>query len=121
MPQTGKGSVSVSETTGVKSTPREELGRVIGTDAADDMLLVPHAGKRAHRLHEIDAASGAVRALWRELATTRELPAFLKGEEGEEQSSAKVMALKALAGSARGSLTQASDAELEELGRQRYA
>lgn len=77
-------------------------------------------GDRVLREHGI-SASVAVRALWRELAMTHELPAFLKGEQDKEQAAAKVLKLKALAGSARGSLSQASDAELEELGRQRYA
>jgi antitoxin component of RelBE/YafQ-DinJ toxin-antitoxin module len=65
--------------------------------------------------------SAAVRALWQELATTRSLPPFL-AEHAEKSRDAdkKKGALLALLGAAEGSLTNASDEDLEAIGRERY-
>jgi len=67
------------------------------------------------------SASVAVRALWQEMATTRSLPSFL--QQATEESSAKKakkLALNALTGVARGSLSDLTDAELEAVGMERY-
>ena len=67
------------------------------------------------------STSAAVRALWQELATTRELPEFLK-EATQEASSrrAKKAALDALTGVAQGALSDMSDDQLEAVGMARY-
>ena len=67
------------------------------------------------------STSAAVRALWQELATTRELPGFLK-EATQEASTkrAKKTALDALAGVAQGTLSNMTDEQLEAVGMARY-
>jgi DNA-damage-inducible protein J len=67
------------------------------------------------------STSAAVRALWQELASTRQLPAFLqKAVEQDSAKSKKIAALESLVGIAEGSLSGLSDAELEEVGMARY-
>ena len=67
------------------------------------------------------SASAAVRALWREMATTRSLPSFLKDISNEASSKKeKARALGQLAGVARGSLSNLSDEELAAVGASRY-
>ena len=77
-------------------------------------------GDKVLREHGI-STSVAVRALWRELATTRALPDFLEKETQDALAkSAKMLALDALAGIAQGSLSELSDEELREVGMSRY-
>lgn len=65
--------------------------------------------------------SAAVRALWKELATTRTLPGFLeKLQKDSSEQASKLNALNKLVGVAQGSLTNATDAELEAIGMERY-
>ncbi len=65
--------------------------------------------------------SAAVRALWQELAATRSLPPFLEELVDKNRDvSRKKEALLELVGMAEGSLTNASDEDLEALGRARY-
>jgi DNA-damage-inducible protein J len=67
------------------------------------------------------SASMAVRALWQEMATTRVLPDFLKrATEEDSTKKARKLALESLAGVARGSLSNLTDAELETIGMERY-
>lgn len=67
------------------------------------------------------STSAAVRALWREMASTRALPDFLKKATSEaEAKKAKVRALEQLAGIAEGSLSRLSDEELDAVGMARY-
>ena len=65
------------------------------------------------------SASAAVRALWREMATTRSLPSFLEGATGEAAAK-KIRALGQLVGIAQGSLSNLSDEELDAVGMARY-
>ena len=67
------------------------------------------------------SASAAVRALWREMASTRSLPSFLKDATDEAAAKkAKAQALGQLAGVVQGSLSDLSDEELEAVGMARY-
>ena len=67
------------------------------------------------------STSTAVRALWQELADTRELPAFLKAKVRDSSAKkTKLHALDSLTGIAHGRLTDLSDQELEALGLERY-
>ena len=67
------------------------------------------------------SASAAVRALWREIATTRSLPSFLEGATDEATAQkAKARALGQLVGVAQGSLSSLSDEELHAEGMARY-
>ena len=67
------------------------------------------------------SASAAVRALWREMATTRSLPSFLEGATGEAAAKkAKIRALGQLVGIAQGSLSNLSDEEPDAGGMARY-
>ena len=67
------------------------------------------------------STSAAVRALWDELARTRTLPDFLANLKSDSSVKSKqVAALSELTGIARGSLTNMSDQQLEELGAARY-
>ena len=67
------------------------------------------------------STSAAVRALWQELADSRELPPFLKIlVEQQDAKRAKLHALSALAGVAEGSLSSLTDEELEAIGMARY-
>ena len=67
------------------------------------------------------STSAAVRALWQELADTRELPSFLeKLVKQQDETKAKKLALVSLAGIAEGSLTNLTDEELEAVGMARY-
>ena len=67
------------------------------------------------------STSYAVRALWRELANTRELPPFLmeaSADYGDRKR--KAAALNALVGVAQGRLSDLSDDELRAVGAARY-
>lgn len=77
-------------------------------------------GDKVLKEHGI-STSAAVRALWQELARTRELPAFL-AEQAEqlEAKRAKLAALESLSGVAKGTLSELSDEELNSIGMQRY-
>ena len=67
------------------------------------------------------STSTAVRALWQELADTRKVPPFLLAVTEEEKArKSKLTALDALAGIAKGSLSNLSDEELEAVGMARY-
>lgn len=67
------------------------------------------------------STSAAVRALWREMASTRTLPDFLKkATDQTEEKKAKVQALAQLCGIAEGSLSRLSDEELAAVGMARY-
>lgn len=67
------------------------------------------------------STSAAVRALWQELADSRELPPFLKNlVDQQDATKAKMRALSALAGVAEGSLSHLTDEELEAVGMARY-
>ena len=67
------------------------------------------------------SASAAVRALWREMASTRSLPSFLEDATNEAAAKkAKTQALDQLAGVAQGSLSNMSDEELDAVGMARY-
>ena len=67
------------------------------------------------------SASAAVRALWREMATTRSLPSFLTDATDEAAAKkAKTQALGQLVGVAQGSLSNLSDEELHAMGMARY-
>ena len=67
------------------------------------------------------SASAVVRALWREMATTRSLPSFLEGAMDEAAAKeAKARALGQLVGVAQGSLSNLSDEELHTVGMARY-
>ena len=77
-------------------------------------------GDKVLRDHGV-STSAAVRALWQELASTRELPLFLQNVTDESESKkAKKHALASLAGVAVGSLTNLSDEELHDIGMARY-
>ena len=65
--------------------------------------------------------SEAVRALWQHLATSHEIPDFLEKADSRQQKQIKKAALLSLAGVAEGRLSDASDEELEALGKARYA
>jgi DNA-damage-inducible protein J len=68
------------------------------------------------------STSAAVRALWQELARTRELPSFLRqATKDKEAVDKKKRCLAALSGIAEGSLSALSDDELKDIGRERYA
>ena len=67
------------------------------------------------------SASTAVRALWREMASTRSLPSFLQDATNEAAAKkAKTQALDQLAGVAQGLLSNMSDEELDAVGMARY-
>ena len=67
------------------------------------------------------SASAAVRALWREMASTRSLPSFLEDATNEAAAKeAKTQALDQLAGVAQGLLSNMSDEELDAVGMARY-
>jgi len=77
-------------------------------------------GDKVLREHNV-STSEAVRALWKELAETRELPAFLKREtHNKDERMAKINAVAALSGIAEGSLSSLSDEELAAVGMARY-
>ena len=67
------------------------------------------------------SVSAAVRALWQELASTRELPDFLqKASKASAERDAKIQALDALAAIGRGSLSNLTDEEIDAIGMARY-
>ena len=67
------------------------------------------------------SASAAVRALWREMASTRSLPSFLQDATDEAAAKkVKARALDQLIGVAQGSLSNLSDEELDAVGMARY-
>ena len=67
------------------------------------------------------SVSAAVRALWEEMGTTRELPDFIrKRQECDDQTQAKKNMLSALVGVAQGSLSNMTDEELRAVGMERY-
>ena len=67
------------------------------------------------------SASAAVRALWREMASTRSLPSFLENATNEAAAKkAKAQALGQLTGVAQGALSSLTDEELDALGKVRY-
>lgn len=77
-------------------------------------------GDKVLREHGI-STSAAIRALWQELADTREIPPFLAAATKEEMArKAKASALDALTGIAQGSLSNLSDNELQAIGMARY-
>ena len=77
-------------------------------------------GDKVLREHGI-STSTAVRALWKELATTRKLPAFLEKElDASPTKRTKLLALDDLTGVAQGTLSHLTDAELEAIGMARY-
>ena len=78
-------------------------------------------GDKVLREHGI-STSTAVRALWSELATTRELPGFLaRLTDTDPQKQAKKDALKSLTGAAKGTLSEMTDEQLAAIGDERYA
>ena len=67
------------------------------------------------------SASTAVRALWREMASTRSLPSFLQDATDEAAAKkVKARALDQLICVAQGSLSNLSDEELDAVGMARY-
>lgn len=67
------------------------------------------------------SVSDAVRALWQEMATTRELPDFLSNTTPEATTKkARKQALDSLVGVGQGALSNLSDEELESVGMARY-
>ena len=77
-------------------------------------------GDAVLREHGI-GTSEAVRALWRYLARSHDIPEFMKKESAQDAKQLKKAALFDLLGVAEGRLSNATDAELEALGRARYA
>lgn len=81
---------------------------------------VKERGDRVLREHGV-SASMAVRALWQELAATRELPDFLqRAAQDSAKKKARMLALEELSGVAEGALSALSDEEIEALGMARY-
>lgn len=77
-------------------------------------------GDSVLREHGI-STSEAVRALWRHMAETHSVPDFMTEDSSDKARHEKMAALAELLGSAEGALTHATDAELESLGKARYA
>lgn len=96
---------------------------VVGMDATLNVRMsttLKERGDKVLRQNGI-STSMAVRALWQELASTRELPAFLREASSNAQEVAsRKRALESLAGIAQGSLTNCTDDELDALGMARY-
>lgn len=82
--------------------------------------LVKKRGDKVLRENGV-SASAAVRALWKEMASTRELPEFLK-EAADDAAArkAKMLALGSLTGVAQGALSNLDDEELAAVGMARY-
>lgn len=77
-------------------------------------------GDKVLRDHGI-STSAAVRALWTQMANTRDLPEFLHDELRMQDGRDKKKALlKALAGVGEGSCSALTDDQMRELYRSRY-
>lgn len=77
-------------------------------------------GDKVLRDHGI-STSAAVRALWTQMANTRDLPEFLHDELRMQDGRDKKKALlKALAGVGEGSCSALTDDQMHELYRSRY-
>lgn len=77
-------------------------------------------GDKVLRDHGI-STSAAVRALWAQMANTRDLPAFLQDELRMEDGRDKKKALlRSLAGIGEGSCSTLTDDEMRELYGSRY-
>lgn len=77
-------------------------------------------GEKVLRSHGV-SVSAAVRALWEQLAATKELPDFLMAHTQEEEAKRKrVAALKGLAGVAEGSCSNLTDEEMRAIYEARY-
>ncbi|MEA5019406.1 MAG: type II toxin-antitoxin system RelB/DinJ family antitoxin [Gordonibacter sp.] len=77
-------------------------------------------GDKVLRDHGV-STSAAVRALWEQLAASRELPVFLQESLREQDGRAKKkVALRALAGIGEGSCSNLSDGEMHALYGSRY-
>ncbi len=82
--------------------------------------VLKERGEKVLKSHGI-SVSAAVRALWEQLATTKELPDFLATRTQEEQMKTKrVTALKALAGVAEGSCSHLTDEQMQAIYEARY-
>lgn len=67
------------------------------------------------------STSTAVRSLWAHMASTRELPDFLRAEiDRQDGRDRKKAALKAFAGIAEGACSNMTDAEMHAMYRSRY-
>lgn len=77
-------------------------------------------GDKVLRAHGL-STSAAVRALWAQMATTKELPPFLHDAlQNQDGRARRKAALRALAGVAEGACSSLSDEEMRELYRGRY-
>lgn len=78
-------------------------------------------GDKVLREHGI-STSAAVRALWSQLASTKDLPLFLCDELRESEGrDKKKAALKAFVGIGEGTCSSLTDEEMSEIYRGRYA
>ena len=67
------------------------------------------------------STSTAVRSLWAHMASTRELPDFLRAElDRQDGRDRKKASLKAFAGIAEGACSNMTDAEMRAMYRSRY-
>lgn len=77
-------------------------------------------GDKVLREHGVSTSS-AVRALWAQMANTRELPSFLREAlQNEDGRARKKAALRALAGVGEGACSLLTDDEMRALYRGRY-
>lgn len=82
--------------------------------------VLKQRGEKVLKEHGI-SVSAAVRALWEQLATTKDLPDFLvESTQQNAQRKRRVMALKAMAGVAEGACSNLTDEEMRAMYEARY-